>query len=358
MSAAGTLDTRRWGVAPGGQEVCLYTLSLPGGAQVTLTNFGATLVGVQVPDREGVLGDVVLGHEQPEGYFSHDTSPYLGATVGRYANRIAGGRFVLDGRVVELPLNDGPHTLHGGPRGFDLRLWQARPVLTPQGPQVTFSRLSPHGEEGFPGTMRVWVTYSLTADPHPTLALTYRAETDAPTVVNLTNHTYWNLSAAPRSLVLDHDLTLHADHYTPALAGGIPTGEVRAVGDTPLDFRAGQRLGEAMARHAAELPGGYDHNVVVRGPAGTLRPAAVLRHPASGRELTVATTAPGLQVYTGNFLDGAVTGKGGQVHARHAAVCLETQHFPDSPNQPDFPSTRLNPGEVYESQTTFTFRTR
>ncbi|UBV42326.1 galactose mutarotase [Deinococcus taeanensis] len=347
-----------WGHLPGGQPIHRFTLTLPGGVQARFSSLGATLVSLHLPDRTGTPGEVVLGHDQAETYLDRDAAPFLGSTVGRHANRIARGRFPLGGREVQLVTNDGPNALHGGPRGFDLHLWTGEAAPTDGGAQVTFTRVSPDGEEGYPGTLNVRVTYALTLSPDPTLSIAYHAETDAPTVVNLTNHTYWNLSGNPAETIAAHELTLHAEHYTPIHPDGIPTGEVLAVAGTPMDFRTPRAIGEQLRAHQGTLPGGYDHNFVVRGEPGALRPAATLYHPASGREMSIHTTEPGLQVYSGNFLDGRHTGHGGRVHVRNSAVCLETQHFPDAPNRPQFPSTHLNPGQTFTSLTTHTFRVR
>ncbi|GHF50606.1 aldose 1-epimerase [Deinococcus metalli] len=363
MSAsAGRADRRSWGVAPSGETIHTYTLALPGGVQATLTDLGATLVGLEVPDRQGALGDVVLGHDRPEPYADHATSPYFGATIGRYANRITDGRFTLDGRACVIPANDGPNALHGGPGGFDVCLWHGEARLTDAGPAVVFTRTSPDGEMGFPGTLEVRVTYTLAgqADGGAALTIDYHAVTDAPTVVNLTNHSYWNLTADPARGVLEHELTVNAPAFTPVRPGGLPTGEVRSVEGTPFDFRTPRAIGERLADADGQLAvvGGYDHNLVLDAGQDGLRLAAVLYDPHSGRELGIHTTEPGVQVYSGNFLDGTITGKGGQVYQQHAAVCLETQHYPDSPNQPGFPSTRLDPGQVFTSRTVHTFRVR
>ncbi len=360
---AGRADRRHWGQTPAGEAIHLYTLALPGGVQATMTDFGATLVSVCLPDRQGAVGDVILGHDQPGPYADHATSPYFGATIGRYGNRIAGGAFTLDGQAYQIPVNDGENALHGGPEGFDLRVWYGEARITPDGPAVTFTRLSPSGEMGFPGSLRVTVAYTLssTVDGY-TLSIDYHAVTDAPTVLNLTNHTYWNLTANPESGILAHDLTVNAASFTPVRAGGIPTGEVHDVAGTPFDFRTPRAIGEWVADTHAQLSvvGGYDHNYVLDGPlnGAGLREAATLSDPHSGREMRVHTTEPGLQVYSGNFLDGTITGKHGQVYAKHAGLCLETQHFPDSPNHPAFPSTRLEPGQEFTSRTVHTFRVR
>lgn len=354
----GRASRRHWGHAPTGEPLHLYTLTLPDGVQATLTDVGATLVSLLVPDRHGALGDVVLGHDRPEAYFDRARSPYFGATIGRVANRLAGGRFVLDGQPYQVPLNDPPNALHGGRHGFDQRLWHGETQVTSRGPGVSFSRLSPDGEEGFPGSLQVQVTYTLT--PDHTLQIEYRAQTDAPTVVNLCNHAYWNLTGDPAHGVLGHELSLQADAFTPVGPGAIPTGEQWPVAATPFDFRTPHTLGLRIRDGHEQLQivgGGYDHNFVLRG-GPELREVATLVDPSSGRALTLSTTEPGLQVYSGNFLDGRVTGKYGQTYARHAAVCLETQHFPDSPNQPAFPSIRLEPGQVFHSHTVHAFSVR
>ncbi|PNY81495.1 aldose epimerase family protein [Deinococcus koreensis] len=368
----GRASRRHWGHAPTGEALHLFTLTLPDGVQATLTDVGATLVSLLVPDRHGALGDVVLGHDRPEAYLDRARSPYFGATIGRVANRIAGGRFTLDGRAYQVPTNDGPNALHGGLHGFDRRLWHgetghgetvhSEAGTDPRGPSVTFSRLSPDGEEGFPGSLRVEVTYTLT--PDHALHVQYRAQTDVPTVVNLTNHSYWNLTGDPAHGVLGHELTVQAGSFLPVRPGGLPTGEVRPVNATPFDFRTPHTLGLRIRDEHEQLRvvGGYDHTLVLAGgvPGGgpQLREVATLYDPSTGRALTLSTTEPGLQLYSGNFLDGSVTGKYGQTYARHAAVCLETQHFPDSPNQPSFPSLRLEPGQVLRSHTVHAFSAR
>ncbi|WP_412027635.1 aldose epimerase family protein [Deinococcus yunweiensis] len=359
MAPTGRADRRHWGQTPAGEAIHLYTLALPGGVQATVTDFGATLVSVIVPDRRGVLGDVVLGHDQPGPYADHTTSPYFGATIGRYANRIAGGQFTLDGQTYHVPANDGQNALHGGPGGFDHQMWHGETRVEAGRPAVTFTRLSVDGEMGFPGNLRVTVTYTLgEQDGATTLTIDYHAVTDAPTVLNLTNHTYWNLSADPSLGVLEHELTVNASAFTPVRAGGIPTGEVRPVAGTPFDFQTPHPVGERLSAPDEQLTlvGGYDHNLVLDGTE--LRLAAVLHDPHSGRELSIHTTEPGVQVYSGNFLDGSIIGKHGQVYAKHAGLCLETQHFPDSPNWPEFPSTRLDPGQPFTSRTVHTFRVR
>lgn len=350
---AGHVSKRVWGEAGGG-AVTLYRLEAPGGLVAELSSFGAVLVRLLVPDQDGNLADVVLGHGALEPYTDRQTASFFGATIGRYGNRIAAGQFELQGRRYPLPLNDGPNSLHGGQRGFDQRLWASRAFLTPDGPAVEFSRLSPDGEEGYPGNLSVKVTYTLTGKN--VLRINYQATTDAPTVVNLTNHSYFNLAGGGD--ILGHVLHLNADEFTPVSSTLIPTGERRSVRGTPFDFREPHAIGVHIEDDDEQLQfgRGYDHNFVLRGSG--LRVAAYVYDPVSGREMTVKTTEPGLQFYSGNFLDGSVKGKGGQPYSHRSALCLETQHFPDSPNQPDFPSTVLEPGREFKSSTEYIFSVR
>ncbi|MEM6329536.1 MAG: aldose epimerase family protein [Planctomycetota bacterium] len=336
-----------FGKAATGDAVTAFQLDSACSVRVRLMDRGATLVAFEGPDRGGDLGDVVLGFDSVEGYESDGA--YFGCTVGRYANRIAGGRFTLDGQTHTLPKNNAGNTLHGGAEGFDRRLWRAAPFeqAGPAGPErgVEFSLTSPDGDQGFPGRLEVVVRYTL--DDAGALRIEYRATTDKPTHVNLTNHAYFNLTGAGSGSVSDHLLTLYANEYTPTDATLIPTGEAATVAGTPLDFRRaatlGSRLGELQATPAA----GYDHNfILAKNRPGELSVAAELACPASGRRLTVRTTQPGLQLYTGNHLGGQ-RGKGGLPYDSRGGCCLETQHFPDSPNQAQFPSTILRPGDVY-----------
>lgn len=357
---AGSVSWEPWGELPDGRPVTLCRLETPSGLRASITDHGGALVSLHVPDRHGNLADIVLGHERLKPYLDRRTSPYFGALIGRYGNRIAGGRFKLGDETYRLTLSEPPNTLHGGERGFDLRLWRARPFMSADGPALELSYTSPDGEEGFPGTLETSVTYTLTENA---LRLDYHAHSDAPTVVNPTNHSYWNLSGDATRDILDHELQVEAEHFTPVDKTLIPTGELRAVEETPFDFRTLQRVGARVDEKDAQLgfTGGYDHNFVLRrsGKRRTgLEHAASLYDPESGRELTVLTTEPGLQVYSGNFLDGSIVGKGGQRYGYRWAICLETQHFPDSPNRPDFPSTLLLPGETFTSQTVYTFSAR
>jgi aldose 1-epimerase len=325
-----------------------------GAVTLRAIDYGGIIVGLEVPDRDGQQGDIVLGHNSLAGYVEH--SPYFGAIIGRYANRIAQGRFTLDGQQYQLARNDGEQHLHGGVRGFDKALWSMAPFEREREAGVSFAHISPDGDEGYPGTLEARVTYTLTESRE--LIVDYAATADRATVVNLTQHSYFNLSAGA-SDVLGHELTIDADRYTPVDATLIPTGELAPVEETPFDFRVptliGARIGERNAQ--LEHAGGYDHNFVLNRPAGrrTLLHAARVRDPQSGRILDVHTTEPGLQFYSGNFLDGSIRGKGGRVYGHRTGLCLETQHFPDSPNEPQFPSVVLRPGEELRSRTVFTF---
>ena len=345
-----------FGRAPDGAEVQMLTLVNANGLEVAVIEYGAIVQAIRVPDGEGGHVDIALGHDTLEGYV--EDSPYFGAVVGRYANRIAGGRFSLDGETYQLARNDGPNHLHGGERGFDRVVWEARPLETEEGEAVELRYTSPAGEEGYPGTLEVVVTYTLTdADE---LVVDYRGHTDGATPVNLSQHTYFNLAGAGNGDILDHVLTIHADAYTPVDSMLIPTGEIVPVEGTPFDFRRPTPIGARIdAPHDQLVNGsGYDHNFVLRTPAdGAAGPAHAARvvDPASGRSLDIYTTEPGLQLYSGNFLDGSISGKGGRTYAFRSGVCLETQHFPDSPNRPGFPSTVVRPGEEHRSRTVYAF---
>ena len=330
----------------------LFTLVNAHGLRATISNYGGTLTSLLVPGRTGQPGEVVLGFDDVRGYQSaafRRANPYFGALIGRYANRLAHGRCVLAGKVVEVTKNDGPHALHGGNRGFDQRVWQATPGTSPEGQCLTLTYLSPDGEEGYPGNLRVRVVYTLT--PANALRIAYTALTDQPTPLNLTQHTYFNLSHGYSPTVLHHRLRLPADRYTVVDARRIPTGELRPVAGTPFDFTTPHAIGARLA----QVPGGYDHNWVLNGSAPGLRPAATLYDPASGRRLEVFTDQPGLQLYTGNFLDGSLRGHGHTAYGQYAGLCLETQHFPDAPNHPHFPNTALHPGQVFRSVSEYRF---
>jgi aldose 1-epimerase len=341
---------------PSGEPVDAFILTSAAGLAMQCITFGATITSLLVPDRSGNLGDVVLGHDALEGYLT--ASPYFGAVVGRHANRIAFGRFVLDGEPHQLTVNDGPHHLHGGLRGFDKVLWEADAFEEPQAVGVRFAYRSRDGEEGYPGALAAGVEYRLTAAGE--LRIDYRATASRPTPVNLTQHSYWNLGGAGAADILDHELTIHADEFTPVDATLIPLGERRAVAGTAFDFRAPARVGARIddADEQLRRAGGYDHNFVLRRTASSgVQPAVHLHDPRSGRTLDVSTTEPGLQLYSGNFLDGSIRGKGGHRYGHRAALCLETQHYPDSPNHPGFPSTILRPGTTHSSCTVLAFST-
>ncbi|MFF4793500.1 aldose epimerase family protein [Streptomyces sp. NPDC001276] len=340
-----------FGTTPDGTPVERWHLDSGCGVRAEVLTYGGILHALEVPDRNGVARSVVLSLTGTEDYAG--PSPYLGALVGRYANRIADGRFTLDGRAHQVPVNDRGHALHGGPDGFDRRIWTASPVLGDDRAGVRLTLRSPDGDMGFPGTLDVTATYVL--DARGTLALDYRAVTDRPTVVNLTNHAYFNLSDA--GTVTDHTLLLDADRYLPLSDEGIPYGPSAATVATPFDFTRAHRIGARLHDPDPQLraAGGYDHCWVLRPPSdgSALRRAARLEDPGSGRAMEVWTTEPGLQVYTGNQLDGTLKDAAGRHHERYAAVCLETQHLPDSPNHPEYPSTELRPGSALTSRTEY-----
>ena len=350
--AAGMSDlvsTKLFGTLPNGTPVTLYTVR-NGELVASFVDYGARLVSLWVPNRAGMIGNVVLGYETLEAYLRD--KGYLGATVGRMGNRLAGGKFSLEGREYQVPLNDGPNALHGGVEGFDKKVWSAR--LEADG--VTFGLVSPAGDQGFPGRLSLEVRYRLTANA---LHIDYVGITDAPTVVNVTNHTYFNLAGESSGTILDHVMRIPAAQYTPVNATLIPTGELASVEGTPFDFQAATRIGARIedANEQLQRAGGYDHNWVM-GNEGTLKLVAEARDPASGRLLSVKTTEPGVQFYSGNFLDGTMPNRSGGVYARRAGFCLETQHYPDSPNQPKFPSVELRPGEELRSTTVLQFSTQ
>jgi len=338
-----------------GRPVNLYTLTNAHGLEIRAMNYGGIILSMRVPDRKGQFADIVLGHDTLEGYIPND--PYIGAVVGRYANRIANGSFTLDGKKYTLPKNNGPNTLHGGvEKTFDKVVWDDEPLKGGTG--VAFIHLSKDGEEGFPGNLKVKVTYTLTDDNE--LVIDYEATTDKTTPINLTQHSYFNLAGEGSGDILNHELMLNADRFTPVDANLIPTGELRPVKGTPLDFTTSTRVGARIddTYDQLVLGHGYDHNFVINRKDDGLALAARVYEPSSGRVMEVSTTQPGVQLYTGNFLDGTVTGKQGHVYKRRYALCLETQHFPDSPNHSDFPSTILKPGETFHSKTVFKFSTR
>jgi aldose 1-epimerase len=345
------MRVRSFGVTPAGEEVELHALE-SSSLRVEIVTYGAALVGIAAPDRTGHRDNVVLALPSLATYIAH--GGYLGAVVGRYANRIAGSSFVLDGVTHRLAANEGTNCLHGGRAGFDKAVWRVVGHADGPEPRLTLAHVSPDGDQGFPGTVEATVTYAVSG---PTLRIMYAATTTRPTVLNLTNHAYFNLGGAACADVLGHELTIAADAFTPVDAELLPTGEVRAVDGTPFDFRDAHPLGSRIATPDPQLEaaGGYDHNFVLRRSGEGLQLAARVREPRSGRVLEVHTTEPGLQVYSGNFLDGTLRGPDGRAFGRHAGFCLETQHFPDSPNQPGFPSTVLRLGERFESTTELRF---
>jgi aldose 1-epimerase len=337
-----------FGNLPDGTPVEIFTLTNGRGLKARLMTYGATLVSLGLPDRTGAPADCVLGYDSLDGYLK--SSPYFGAIVGRYGNRIAKGRFTLDGVTYTLATNNGENHLHGGNRGFDKVVWAGEPFVDSDAVGVIFTYLSRDGEEGYPGNLKVRVAYELTGADE--LRIDYEATTDKATPVNLTSHSYFNFTGGRRD-ILGHELMLAATRYTPVDAGLIPTGELRPVEGTPMDFTSPMPIGSRIA----QVAGGYDHNFVLKGGGGTPVLAARVVEPESGRAMDIFTTEPGIQFYSGNFLDGSITGKGGQVYAKHWGFCLETQHFPDSPNHPNFPNTILRPGETYRSRTVHTFST-
>jgi aldose 1-epimerase len=346
---------RLLGTLPEGDSVDLFVLTNPAGLEARIMSYGGTLVVLRVPDRFGTAADVVLGFDDLGPYLGRH--PYFGTLIGRYANRIAGGRFSLQGTVYQLTRNDGANHLHGGIRGFDKALWSGMSRTSPEGPQVEFSYLSRHGEEGYPGNLGVTVVYTLTNRNE--LRIDYTATTDRPTVLNLTHHAYFNL--AGYGAIHDHVLRIAAEHFLPVDHELIPTGERRSVRGTPMDFTRPTPVGARIDTDDEQLSfarGGYDHTWVLDRDRPDEAPAVEVYEPGSGRVLTVETTQPGIRFYSGNFLNGSVRGKGGQLYGKHHGFCLEPQHFPNSPNEPDFPSTLLMPGEVYRHTTTYGFGVR
>jgi len=332
----------------------LYKLRNKNGIEVGLLNYGATIANLITPDKEGRLDDICPGFADLQQY--ENNSFYFGGTIGRFANRIKHGTFTIDGKKYQLAANDGAHSLHGGVQGFDKHIWNAKESSAGHGSSVRFSRLSPDNEEGYPGNLDVKVTYTLTDDDE--LIIFYEAATDQPTVVNLTNHAYFNLAGKEGLDILHHEIRIHADYYTPADSELIPTGQLAKVQDTPMDFRSWKEIG-ARIQELGNSPRGYDHNYVLhKSPdKSALDLAAEAYEPASGRRLEVYTDQPGMQFYSGNFLNDSITGKNGRPCSQYGGFCLETQNFPDSPNQPTFPSAVLRPNEIYKSKTIYKFST-
>jgi aldose 1-epimerase len=339
-----------------GSQVDLYTLKNSNGIEATITNYGGIVVSLKVPDRNGKLGDVVLGYNTLNDYIG--STPYFGALIGRYGNRIAKGRFTIAGVEYQLAQNDDSNALHGGRKGFDKVVWQAEKVDSSEGAALKLTYTSKDGEEDYPGTLRCTVIYTLTNKNE--LKIEYFAETDKPTVVNLTNHSYFNLKDGGASDILGHELMIRASKFTPVDKGLIPTGELKPVAGTPFDFNQPTAIGARVENEDEQLKfgKGYDHNWVLDRPGKGLELVASVYEPNSGRFMEVLTTQPGLQFYCGNSLDGTNKGKSGTVYQHRAGLCLETQHFPDSPNHPDFPTTELRPGEKYRQTTVYRFSTK
>ena len=348
------VERQHFGTMPDGRDVWLYQLTNANGLRADITTYGGAVVRLFVPDRQGRLDDVVLGFDNLPDYI--EKSPYFGCITGRYANRIAKGRFTLDGTEYTLATNNMGNHLHGGEKGFDKVLWEPEPTRDADSVGLKLSYLSPDGEEGYPGNLKTTVIYRLTNANE--LVIDYRAETDKPTVVNLTNHSYWNLAGAGAQDILDHELHINADAFTPVDETLIPTGEIQPVQNTPFDFTTPTAIGDRIDADDVQIQrgGGYDHNYVLNKPEpGAMTLAARVYEPTTGRVMEVRTTEPGIQFYSGNFLDGTIDGKLSRIYAHRYGFCLETQHFPDSPNQPNFPSTVLRPGQTYRTTTIYAF---
>ena len=348
-----SISSESWGKTKSGQSVTLYTLRNAKGMEVKITNYGGIIVSVKVPDKKGEIADVALGFDKLSDY--EERNPFFGALTGRYANRIAKGRFKLDGKEYSLAVNNGPNSLHGGKVGFDKKVWSASRINKSDGVGVELTYTSPDGEEGYPGTLKCKVTYVLTSSND--LEIEYHATTDKPTVLNLTNHSYFNLTGEGSGSITGHDVTINADSYTPTDDGLIPTGEIASVRDTPLDFTGTKRI---SARIDSDFPAlkqalGYDQNFIVNGGHG-LRMAARAKDPKSGRVLEVFTTEPAVQFYTGNHMTKLSDCKNGHTYNFRNGFCFETQHYPDSPNHPDFPTTVLRPGDTYQHTCIYKFR--
>ena len=345
-----SIEKAPFGKTDEGQEIDLYTCTNENGLAAKMMTYGAIIVSLETPDREGKMANINLGFDKLDGYLPRH--PYFGSTVGRFCNRIAKGKFTLDDQEYTLATNNDPNHLHGGEAGFDKHVWRAEEVKTDEAVGVKFTRRSPDGEEGYPGNLDVTVVYTLTnADE---LKVEFAATSDKATPINLTNHNYWNLAGAGSGTIEEHELQIEADKYLPVDGTLIPTGELADVNDTPVDFTTSHKIGERLKQIKAD-PVGYDHCFALRSQDGSLALAARVREPSSGRVMEVWTTQPGIQFYTGNFLDGSEGGEGGGGFKQYGAFCLETQHYPDSPNQPEFPSTILKPGEKYEQTTLHRF---
>ncbi|HVV01313.1 MAG TPA: aldose epimerase family protein [Verrucomicrobiae bacterium] len=353
-SSAGEIRREPFGQTADGTPVYLFTLRNPHGIEAKISNYGGILVSLKTPDRHGNLGDIVLGFDNLNDYIK--SSPYFGALIGRYGNRIAKGKFTLDGKEYSLPINNGPNSLHGGLKGFDKVVWEPKVLATPDGPGLELHYVSKDGEQGYPGAMDVTAVYRLGDDN--TLHLEFTATTDKDTIVNLTQHSYFNL--AGHGTILNHIVMINADKFTPVDSTLIPTGELRPVAGTPFDFRQPTAIGARINENNEQLKfaNGYDQNFVISKPMGKLGLDARVYEPTTGRVLEILSTEPGLQFYSGNFLDGTLTGKGGWVYQFRDAFCMEPQHYPDSPNHPNFPSTELKPGQTYRNTIIYKFSTQ
>jgi aldose 1-epimerase len=344
-----SIEKQDFGKTPDGESVDLYTLTNNNGLKAQIMTYGGIVTTLHVPDRDGQLGDIVSGYETLDEYIKEN--PYFGALIGRCGNRIGKGKFTLNGVEYTLATNNGPNHLHGGIKGFDKVVWGAEPMETDEGPALKLNYLSKDGEEGYPGNLNCTVIYTLTNNDE--LKVSYEAETDKDTVVNLTHHSYFNLGGHDSGDILSHELMLNADNYTAVDEDLIPTGQIKPVKGTPMDFTKPMAVGARID----QVEGGYDHNFVLNSSDGSLALAASVYEPKTGRVMEISTTEPGIQFYSGNFLDGSVKGKGA-VYNKHNAFCLETQHFPDAPNKPDFPSIVLKPGEKYTHLTVHKFSAR
>ena len=353
-SKTSTITKDAFGTAPDGQAVDIYTLSNAKGAQARIMTYGGVVQSLSVPDEHGNFADVVLGYDNLDGYLDKKT-PYFGALIGRYGNRIGGAKFTLEGQTYTLATNNGPNSLHGGLKGFDKVVWTAAPSLSVDGPVLTLTYLSKDGEEGFPGNLQVKAVYTLTEDN--ALKLEFTATTDKATVVNLTHHSYFNLAGAGNGNILKHVVYIKGDSTTPVDAGLIPTGEIKPVDGTPFDFRTPTAIGARIndPDPVLQYGPGYDHNWIINKAPGEYALMARVVEPTSGRTLEVWSDEPALQFYAGNFLDGTITGKGGKVYKHRSAFCMEPQHYPDSPNKPNFPNVVLKPGETYHNIIVYKF---
>lgn len=348
-----SITSKPFGQTPDGKQVDIFTLTNKNGLVAQITNFGGIVTSLSVPDRDGKMADVVLGFDDLDGYVNEH--PYFGALIGRIGNRVAKGKFTLEGKEYTLAINNGPNHLHGGLKGYDKVVWKAQPIETADGPSLRLMYVSPDGEEGYPGTLTCGVTYTLTNDN--TLKIEYDAVTDKATPINLTQHSYFNLAGHNSGDILSHEAMINADNFTPTDETLIPTGEIWAVEGTPMDFRTFAEIGARIDSSYEQIKfgGGYDHNWVLNNKDGKLALAASFYEKTSGRLMEVLTTEPGVQFYVGNFLDGSNVGKGGAVYNYRNGFCAEAQHFPDSPNQPGFPTTILQPGQTYKQTTAYRF---